>query len=92
LMNFVTGQDLLGFTNVAATMGNITGSFDPVTGVLSLTSAGATATKAQWQAALRSVTYLNTSSTPNTTPRAAAFELNDGVGASSPFATTVTIQ
>src|SRR5207249_24517 len=44
--NFVSGQDVLSFTN-AATMGNISGSYNSGTGVMTLTSAGGTATLAQ---------------------------------------------
>ena len=51
--NFAAGQDVLGFTNVPATMGNIVGVYNASTGVMTLTSAGATATTAQWQAALQ---------------------------------------
>ncbi|HEY9183069.1 MAG TPA: PA14 domain-containing protein, partial [Gammaproteobacteria bacterium] len=61
--NFAAGQDVLGFVNGAG-MGNIAGSYNAATGVLTLTSAGATATLAQWQAALRAVTYLNASDAP----------------------------
>ena len=42
--NFAAGQDVLGFTNVPATMGNIAGAYNAATGVMTLTSAGATAT------------------------------------------------
>jgi hypothetical protein len=91
LTNYVTGQDVLGFVAVPATMGNIVGSFNATTGVLTLTSTGATATKAQWQTALRSVTYVNTSEDPSSTARTVTFELNDGGGTSSPFVTTVTV-
>ena len=50
----------------------------PPPGVLSLTSAGATATLAQWQAALEAVTYNNTSHNPTTTNRTISFVVNDG--------------
>ncbi|KKJ01791.1 hypothetical protein, partial [Burkholderia gladioli] len=52
---FHASEDLLAFVNDGATMGNITASYDAVHGTLTLTSSGATATLAQWQAALRSV-------------------------------------
>ncbi len=52
--NFITG-DVLNFTNTNTTDGNIVGSY--ANGVLTLTSAGNTATLAQWQTALESVTY-----------------------------------
>ncbi len=81
--NFQSGQDLLAFTNNPATMGNISGFYNSGTGVLALSSAGATATLAQWQAALRSVTYSNSSDTPNTSTRVIAFAVNDGVTTST---------
>ncbi|MFO1148329.1 MAG: hypothetical protein U1E62_08130 [Alsobacter sp.] len=37
---FASGQDVLGFTNVPATMGNIAGTYNASTGVLTLTSSG----------------------------------------------------
>ncbi|MDP1886303.1 MAG: tandem-95 repeat protein [Polaromonas sp.] len=68
---FATGQDVLGFT----TMGSITGSYNATTGVLTLSG---TATVAQYQAALRSVTYTNTSDTPSTAARTINYVVNDG--------------
>lgn len=59
--NFHSGEDVLAFTNNGSTMGNITASYNSGTGVLTLTSSGATATLAQWQAALRAVTYSDSS-------------------------------
>jgi hypothetical protein len=76
--NFQLGQDVLAFTNNPATMGNITGVYDNSTGALAMSSAGATATLAQWQAALRSITYTNSSETPTAGPRIIAFRVNDG--------------
>ncbi|HET6631920.1 MAG TPA: Ig-like domain-containing protein, partial [Rhodanobacteraceae bacterium] len=55
--NFRSGQDVLAFTNDGSTMGNIAASYNASTGILTLVSAGSTATLAQWQAALRSVSY-----------------------------------
>jgi len=75
--NFQSGQDLLAFSNSGG-MGNISGSYNAGTGVLTLTSAGATATVAQWQAALRAVTYSNSSDMPNTSTRTISFVANDG--------------
>ncbi|MFO1148328.1 MAG: hypothetical protein U1E62_08125 [Alsobacter sp.] len=63
---FASGQDVLGFTNVPATMSNIAGTYNASTGVLTLTSSGGAATLAQWQTALRAVTYFNSSDNPNT--------------------------
>ncbi|MGE5466653.1 MAG: DUF4347 domain-containing protein [Ignavibacteria bacterium] len=76
--NFQSGQDVLAFTNDGSTMGNITGSYVAGTGILTMTSATASATVAQWQAALRSVTYSNSSNTPNTSTRIISFAVNDG--------------
>ncbi|MCM5680003.1 DUF4347 domain-containing protein [Schlegelella sp. S2-27] len=86
--NFASGQDVLAFTNDGSTMGNISASYNAATGVLTLTSAGGTATLAQWQAALRSVTYDNSSDAPSTANRTIGFTVNDG-GADSNAATKV---
>ena len=82
--NFNSGEDVLSFNNTSAgTFGNITSSYNSITGILTFTSSGATATLAQWQAALRAVTYSNSSSSPNTSPRALSFTINDGVTSST---------
>ncbi|NQD93315.1 hypothetical protein HP532_11725, partial [Pseudomonas sp. CrR25] len=81
--NFQAGQDVLAFLNDGSTMGNIAASYNAGTGVLTFTSAGATATLAQWQAALRSVTYGNSSETPDTSTRTLSFVVNDGNSDSS---------
>jgi len=78
IRNHVIAEDLLRFTNSPSTMGNISASFSTNTGVLTLTSAGATATLAQWTAALRSVEYDNVSDTPTVTTRSIRFAVNDG--------------
>jgi len=89
--HFHSGEDVLAFTNDGATMGNIAASYNAATGVLTLTSSGATATLAQWQAALKSVTYTDTAVTPNNAPRTVSFTLNDGVKTSVAAARTVTV-
>lgn len=89
--NFNAGQDVLAFTNDSSTMGNISASFDAGTGTLTLTSAGGTATVAQWQAALRSVTYSNGSDSPATTTRTVSFAVNDGAANSSTATRTISI-
>ncbi|WP_421300890.1 putative Ig domain-containing protein [Aeromonas veronii] len=89
--NFQSGQDLLAFTNNGSTMGNISASYNSGTGVLTLTSAGATATLAQWQAALRAVTYANSSENPNTSTRTVSFTVNDGTDASSAATQSVSV-
>ena len=90
--NFHAGEDVLGFVNDGATMGNITGSYNSGTGVLTLTSSGASATLAQWQSALRSITYTDTQITPSNATRTIAFSAVDDAGYASPTATrTVTV-
>ncbi|MHC1481786.1 hypothetical protein ACYJW8_16245, partial [Frateuria aurantia] len=71
---FQAGEDVLSFSN-DGTMGNITASYDAATGTLTLSSAGATATLAQFQAALRAVTYTDTAVTPDTTARTISFSV-----------------
>ncbi|MCQ4143992.1 DUF4347 domain-containing protein, partial [Vogesella sp. AC12] len=89
--NFHSGEDVLAFTNNGSTMGNITASYNSGTGVLTLTSSGATATLAQWQAALRAVTYSDSSLSPNTSSRTISFAINDGAINSSVVTKTVTV-
>ena len=69
---FVSGQDMLGFVN----QNGITGSWDAALGVLTLSG---TASAANYQTALQSVTYLNTSTAPNTQDRTVSFAVNDGI-------------
>lgn len=90
ITNFVAGQDVLGFVNDGLTMGNIA-VVTNVGGVLTLTSSGGTATLAQWQSALRAVTYANTSNTPDTTARSVDFVVNDGVDPSNTLTSTINI-
>jgi hypothetical protein len=68
---YQNGEDVLSFANVG--MGNIAGVWNPAAGTMTLTSAGGTATTANWQAALRAVTYHDTSDTPNTGTRTVTF-------------------
>jgi Cadherin-like len=72
--NHIPGQDLLGFV----TQSGITGSFDSGSGTLSLSG---NATVAQYQAALRSVTYTNVSDDPSTNTRTVTFTVSDGSAA-----------
>lgn len=92
IANFVAGEDVLSFINDGATMGNIVGAFNSSTGVLTLTSSGATATSAQWQAALWAVTYANTSDAPDSSSRRVKFVLNDSLATSSPLFSTIAVQ
>jgi hypothetical protein len=79
---YTAGQDVLAFTN----QNGITGSYSAPT--LTLTGS---ATKANWQTALRSITYNNTSNTPNTGNRTINFVVNDGSVNSNTGARTVSV-
>ena len=68
---YVSGEDLLTFIDTAT----ITHIWDPATGVLTLNG---TDTVANYQAALRSVAYENSSANPVTSPRTVAFTVFDG--------------
>src|SRR5260221_7959770 len=82
--NFVTGQDVLAFAN----QNGITGSFNAATGVLTLTGS---ATVANYQTALRSVTYVNTSTNPSTTARTVSVVANDGTANSNTATRAITV-
>ena len=87
---FVSGQDALSFAPVSG----VSGIYTFATGTLVVTG---TATVAQYQTMLRSVTYSNTAATPNTATRTLSFTVNDGSLASVPatknitFAATTTV-
>ncbi|HMJ47456.1 MAG TPA: hypothetical protein VK498_09005, partial [Ferruginibacter sp.] len=82
LGTFQAGNDMLSFTNNGSTMGNITASYAQPVGILNLSSAGATATVAQWQAALRSITFY-TNINPQVYNRTINFTANDGTNTST---------
>ncbi len=69
--NYVDGEDSLTFTNTA----NITGFWNSATGALTLSG---TASVAQYEAALRSVVYENSSNSPTIATRTVSFMVNDG--------------
>ena len=69
--NFATGEDELIFTDQFG----ITGSFDAVNGTLTLTGS---ASVADYQTALTTIAYNNTSANPSTLTRTVSFEINDG--------------
>ncbi|MEZ5658200.1 MAG: hypothetical protein R3E83_06620 [Burkholderiaceae bacterium] len=69
--NYANGEDLLGFADTA----NITGSWNASTGVLSLSGSDSVA---NYQAALRSVTYRNLSDDPSTLTRTVSLSVHDG--------------
>lgn len=85
-------QDVLAYTPGTADVGDITAAtYDASTGTLVLNSTSGTATLAQWQAALRAVTYENSSQAPTTADRTISFTLSDAQGAGAPTTTTVAV-
>lgn len=82
--NYVSGEDVLAFVN----QGGITGVWDELTGALTLTGV---ASVAAYQAALRAVTYMNTSDAPDTASRTVEFAVDDGAAWSGVGARTITI-
>ena len=83
LLTYYSSQDSLAFVNDGLSMGNIIGTWSAGTGILTLTSAGNLATAAEFQAAMRAVTYGNSSDIPNTTSRTIQFQVTDGGGLAS---------
>lgn len=89
MTNFHSGEDVLAFTNSnGAIYGSISGSYNPATGVLTLSGLG---TLSQYQAAIDAVTYIDTSSTPNTTARTIAFSVYDGLASSNVATKTIDL-
>lgn len=78
MLTYYSSQDTLSFVNDGLTMGNIVGTWTAGNGTLTLTSAGNQATVAQFEAALRAITYNNSSNSPNTTTRTVQFVVTDG--------------
>ncbi|MBK7664783.1 MAG: tandem-95 repeat protein [Sterolibacteriaceae bacterium] len=69
--NYANGQDVLAFTD----QNGITGNWNAGTGILTLTG---TTTVANYQTALRSVSYANTSDDPNVLNRTISVVVSDG--------------
>ena len=82
--SYVSGQDVLSFTNQLG----ITGSWDPDAGMLTLTG---TALVADYQTALKSVKYTNTSHAPSTATRTVSFIASDDTAPSTPATRDVTV-
>jgi hypothetical protein len=83
--NFQSGQELLAFTDTAT----ISGSLNATGDILTLTG---TDTIANYQAALRSVTYTNTSNIPITATRTVTFRATDvNADLSDPATRDITI-
>jgi hypothetical protein len=81
---YVIGEDVLAFSNTAS----IIGTFDSVTGKLTLTGSD---TVAHYQAALASITYVNTSDNPSGAPRTVTITANDGSVDSTPVTDTINV-
>jgi hypothetical protein len=82
--NYQNGQDVLGFVDMLG----ISGMFTPATGTLTLTG---TSSVANYQTALRSVTYVNTSEDPSTAVRTVTWIANDGTDPSTPVTSTINV-
>ena len=82
--NYQNGQDVLVFTN----QNGISGVFTAATGTLTLTGSSSVA---NYQIALQSVTYNNTSQNPSTLTRTVQFQVNDGTVNSNTSTRTVTV-
>lgn len=72
--------------------GNITGSWDPATGTLRLTSAGATARIEEWRYALSQVHFTNSGDPPSGTGRTISIVVSDGTLSSTAATATIAIQ
>ncbi|MCF2148535.1 putative Ig domain-containing protein [Desmonostoc muscorum LEGE 12446] len=81
---FVPGEDTLAFTN----QNGISGSYNSSTGILTLTGS---ATIANYQTALRSITYTNSTDNPTTTPRTVSFVVSDGIANSATISRNIDI-
>lgn len=77
-------EDTLAFS----TQNGITGSWDSGTGTMTLSG---TATVAQYQTALRSITYVNSSDNPSTTTRVVTFGATDGTRSATSVTRSITI-
>jgi hypothetical protein len=82
--NYVNGQDVLAFTDQLG----ITGTWNAGNATLTLSG---TATVADYQTALRSITYVNTSDAPSTSTRQVSFVVNDGTTNSTIAARNIAV-
>ncbi|MDV7395627.1 hypothetical protein RZS08_29835, partial [Arthrospira platensis SPKY1] len=86
--NYQEGQDLLAFDDTV----EIEGTWTAATGTLVLTAKiGETPTLAEFQAALRSVTYENLSDDPSVLGRTVTFTVNDGTSDSNSVTREITV-
>ncbi|KEQ18405.1 retention module-containing protein, partial [Endozoicomonas numazuensis] len=82
--NFSAAEDSLAFTD----HNGISGHWDSLTGSITLSG---TATVAQYQEALRTVTYSNSSESPSTADRTISFSVDDGHDSSNIATSTITV-
>jgi parallel beta-helix repeat protein len=82
--DFVSGEDALAFNDMLG----ISGSWNASSGVLTLTGS---ATAADYQSALRTVTYQNTSDRPATTTRTLRISVSDSFGSSVVESRSLTV-
>jgi VCBS repeat-containing protein len=82
--NYQSGADVLSF----ATLGPISGLFNPATGTLTLTGSDS---PANYQAALRTVRYQNTSDAPSTAPRVLTWSATDGTTPGAGVTSNITV-
>jgi Bacterial Ig domain/Bacterial cadherin-like domain len=82
--NYANGQDVLSFANMLG----ITGVWTPATGTLTLSGSSSVA---NYQTALRSVAYANTSENPSTASRTVTWIANDGTDPSTPVFSTINV-
>ncbi|MGY3583916.1 hypothetical protein ACVIGB_007026 [Bradyrhizobium sp. USDA 4341] len=84
--NYFNGQDILGFVNTA----HVIGAWDALHGELTLTgTAGSTVT--DFQTALDSITYFNTSNNPSGLARTVTITANDGTLDGTPATDTIDV-
>ena len=84
ITNYVSGQDMLSFSN----QNGISGSWDGATGTLTLTG---TASIANYEAALQSITYSNSSNDPDATSRSVDIVISDLYATSTAVTLSVDI-
>lgn len=82
--NFSSSEDFLSFTD----QNGVTGAYNTTTGVLSLSGS---ASLANYEFALQSITYQNSSDNPTVATRTITYEVNDGSSTSIPSLNDVVI-
>lgn len=87
-INGFTPDDVLSFT----AQGGITGSYDSATGKLILSDSGSSATNADFNAVMKSITFNNTSDNPSNANRVITMKINDGTLFSPEISETVSVQ